>query len=201
MEHIMLNPFFQDMALLKLTEIEREYISRLAFLDADYVEYLSQFQYKPEEQVIVNYDEATGDLELEVRGKWHETILYEVPLLALISEAYFRYTDRDWNYDNQVENAVQKAKALLEHGCIFSEFGTRRRRDFKTHDLVMKTIYETNEQYKKDCAAANQSPKGNCAGTSNVLLAMKYNVLPIGTVGKSFVYNMQIRIFFFSFFF
>lgn len=189
MERVMLNPFFQDMALLKLTEIEREYISRLAFLDAGYVEYLSQFQYKPEEQVIVNYDEATGDLELEVRGKWHETILYEVPLLALISEAYFRYTDRDWNYDNQVENAVQKTKALLEHGCIFSEFGTRRRRDFKTHDLVMKTIYKTNEQYKKDCAAANQSPKGNCAGTSNVLLAMKYNVLPIGTVGKSFVYN------------
>lgn len=185
----MLNSFFQDMALLKLTEIEREYISRLNFLDADYVEYLSQFQYKPEEQVVLNYDEVTGDLELEVRGKWHETILYEVPLLALISEAYFRYTDRDWNYDNQVENAVQKTKALLEHGCIFSEFGTRRRRDFKTHDLVMKTIYETNEQYKKDCFTANQSPKGNCAGTSNVLLAMKYNVLPIGTVGKLFVYN------------
>ncbi|KAF1800768.1 Quinolinate phosphoribosyl transferase [Mucor lusitanicus] len=176
----------KDMALLKLTETEREFLSRLAFLDSDYVNYLAQFQYKPEEQVMVNYDEATGDLELEVRGTWHETILYEVPLLALISEAYFRHTDRDWNYDHQVERAEQKTKALLEHGCIFSEFGTRRRRDFKTHDLVMKTIYETTEQYKKDCAAKDQAPKGNCAGTSNVFLAMKYNVVPIGTVAHEF---------------
>ncbi|KAI8640768.1 nicotinate phosphoribosyltransferase [Parasitella parasitica] len=172
----------KGMGHLKLTESEREYMSRLEFLDADYVDYLAQFQYKPEEQVFMNYDEATGDLELEVRGNWLETILYEVPLLALISEAYFRYTDRDWNYDNQAENAAKKTQELLKHGCTFSEFGTRRRRDFKTHDLVM---CEINEQYKRS-VAANQSSKGNCAGTSNVLLAMKYGVKPIGTVAHEF---------------
>jgi nicotinate phosphoribosyltransferase len=172
------------MAFLKLTEQEREFMSRLSYLDPEYIEYLAQFEFKPSEQVKTSFDEATGDFELEVTGQWLETILYEVPLLALISEAYFRFTDRDWNYDNQVENAIKKARTLVEHGCVFSEFGTRRRRDFKTHDLVMKTIHETNEAYKKECAAAGVAPKGNLAGTSNVYLAMKYNVVPIGTVGK-----------------
>lgn len=172
------------MELLKLTDVEREYMSRLSFFDKEYVDYLSEFQYKPSEQVETKFDEATGDFELEVSGKWHETILYEVPLLALISEAYFRFTDRDWNYESQVERAVQKTRALVEHGCVFSEFGTRRRRDFKTHDLVLKTIYETNEDYKQVCAKEGTTPKGNAAGTSNVFLAMKYNVPVIGTVGK-----------------
>lgn len=172
------------MGLLELTEIEREYMSGLPFFDKEYVDYLSEFRYKPSEQIVTKFDEITGDFELEVSGKWHETILYEVPLLALISEAYFRFTDCDWNYEGQVERAVQKTRALLEHGCVFSEFGTRRRRDFKTHDLVMKTIHVTNEDYKQVCAKQGTTPKGNVAGTSNVFLAMKYNVPAIGTVGK-----------------
>lgn len=169
------------MANLKLTDEEREYIARLPFLDAEYVDYLSQFRYRPDEQVKLKYDGR--DLELEVVGEWHETILYEVPLLALISEAYFRFTDRDWSYDGQVENAVQKTRKLIEHGCVFSEFGTRRRRDFKTHDTVMGAIHKTVKEYKEECAAKGQEPKGFCAGTSNVYLAKKYDVTPIGTVG------------------
>lgn len=172
------------MALLKLTQEEQKYMSNLAFLDQDYVEYLSKFEYKPEEQVKISFDGATEDMELEVSGTWLETILYEVPLLALISEAYFRFTDRDWSYDSQLENAQKKARALLEHGCTFSEFGTRRRRDFKTHELVMKTICDTNEEYKKECAVNGTNPMGAFSGTSNVHLAIKYNVLAIGTVGK-----------------
>jgi nicotinate phosphoribosyltransferase len=172
------------MALLKLNEQEREFMSSLPYLDPEYINYLAKFEFKPDQQVKTSFDKASGDFELEVTGQWLETILYEVPLLALISEAYFRFTDRDWNYDNQKENAIKKTRALVEHGCVFSEFGTRRRRDFKTHDLVMKTIYETNEEYKKECVAAGITPKGSVTGTSNVYLAMKYNVPAIGTVGK-----------------
>lgn len=176
----------KDMALLQLTDAEREYMSKFTFFDQEYVDFLYNFRYKPEEQVKTSFDEATGDFELEVSGKWHETILYEVPLLALISEAYFKFTDRDWSYDDQVENAVHKTRALVEHGCVFSEFGTRRRRDFKTHDLVMGTIKNTNEEYKKECEKEGKTPKGTIAGTSNVYLAMKYNVVAIGTVAHEF---------------
>ena len=172
------------MAYLKLTEQERDYMSKFTFFDQEYIDYLSQFQYHPQEQVKTNYDETTGDFELQITGKWHEVILYEVPLLALISEAYFKFTDRDWSYDGQVESATKKARTLLEHGCVFSEFGTRRRRDFKTHNLVMGTLHQVYEEYKKECEEENKTPKGALSGTSNVYLAMKYNVVAIGTVGK-----------------
>ncbi|KAG2231981.1 nicotinate phosphoribosyltransferase [Thamnidium elegans] len=176
----------KDMEHLRLTETEREYMSKLSFFDQEYVDYLSQFQYKPSEQIKIKYDETTHELDLEITGKWHETILYEVPLLALISEAYFRFTDCDWNYDGQVEKANQKTRELLEYGCVFSEFGTRRRRNFKTHDLVMKSIYQTSEAYKEECQKLDKVPKGSFSGTSNVYLAMKYNVLAIGTVAHEF---------------
>ncbi|KAI8098220.1 nicotinate phosphoribosyltransferase [Gilbertella persicaria] len=176
----------KDLELLKLTESERDYLSRLPYMTKEYVDYLFTFQYKPSEQVNIEYDESTGDLQLEVTGKWHETILYEVPLLALISEAYFRFTDRDWNYEGQVEQAAEKTRILLEHGCIFSEFGTRRRRDYKTHDLVMNAIHRTHQEYKKKCEEAGVPTKGNVSGTSNVYLAMKYNVPAVGTCAHEF---------------
>jgi nicotinate phosphoribosyltransferase len=44
--------------------------------------------------------------------------------------------DTDWSHDGQVELARQKGIELLEHGCTFSEFGTRRRRDLQTQDLL-----------------------------------------------------------------
>ncbi|KAI8982247.1 nicotinate phosphoribosyltransferase [Mycotypha africana] len=172
-----------DMENLRLTEAEREYMSKLTFFDQDYIDYLSKFRFRPREQVRTKFDEATCDMELEVIGQWHETILYEVPLLALISEAYFKFTDRDWNYDGQVENAEKKTRALVEHGCVFSEFGTRRRRDFKTHDLVMDTLVKTNKEVQKEL---KDKKKGNVSGTSNVYLAMKYNTAVIGTVAHEF---------------
>ena len=46
-----------------------------------------------------------GDLYVLVKGKWVETILYEIPLLVLISECYFKFSNTDWNYDGQEEKA------------------------------------------------------------------------------------------------
>ncbi|KAG0169990.1 nicotinate phosphoribosyltransferase [Apophysomyces sp. BC1034] len=171
----------RDMEKLSLTVGEREYMTRFAFFDESYITYLSNFRYRPSEQVQTRFDPVTEDFELEVSGLWHEVILYEVPLLALISEAYFRFVDRDWNYDGQAQNAQQKATALLEHGCVFSEFGTRRRRDFKTHDIVMGAIHAAHQAYK-----TLGSGKGAVMGTSNVYLAMKYEVNAIGTVAHEF---------------
>ena len=117
-----------------------------------------------------------GDLRLDVRGLWLDTILYEVPLLALISEAYFRFCDKDWRYKGQEEKAYNKAMSLLEHGCNFSEFGTRRRRDYHTHELVMQGLMRAAEVAKK------QQWSGKLSGTSNVHFAMKCGIPPVGTV-------------------
>ena len=117
-----------------------------------------------------------GDLHLDVGGLWLHTILYEIPLLALASEAYFRFCDKDWTHEGQEEKAYNKGIQLLEHGCLFSEFGTRRRRDYHTHNLVMQGLTRSASDAKQ------HGWRGKLTGTSNVHFAMKYGVPPVGTV-------------------
>lgn len=97
-------------------------------------------------------------------------------MLALTSEAYFRFCNTDWNHDGQEESARRKGQTLLENGCLFSEFGTRRRRDYETQDLVMKGLCEASRRGRE------KGLDGRLTGTSNVHFAMKYDLSPVGTV-------------------
>lgn len=76
----------------------------------------------------------------------------------------------------QEEQAFQKGITLLKHGCNFSEFGTRRRRDYQTHQLVMQGLVRAAKE-----GSAEGYP-GKLTGTSNVHFAMKCGVPPVGTV-------------------
>jgi nicotinate phosphoribosyltransferase len=71
------------------------------YLPKAYLQYLSTFRLYPRKQVRCAWDEDTYDLSIIVSGLWIETILYEIPLLALVSEAYFRFVDTDWDYVGQ----------------------------------------------------------------------------------------------------
>lgn len=105
-----------------------------------------------------------------------DTILYEIPILALTSEAYFKFMDKDWTYEGQEEKAYDKGMMLLEGGCIVSEFGSRRRRDYHTQALVFRGLVKASKDAQK------KGFKGKVSGTSNVHLAMRFNIPPIGTV-------------------
>ena len=117
-----------------------------------------------------------GHVELRTAGLWVETILYEIPLLALISEAYFKFCDRDWTYAGQVEQAKKKGLILMENGCMASEFGSRRRRDYRTQDMVIEGLRQAQEE------GAARGYRGKITGTSNVHFAMRYGIPPVGTV-------------------
>ncbi len=121
-------------------------------------------------------EEDVGAIDLLIKGSWVETILYEIPLLALTSEAYFRFMDRDWTYDGQEEKAYGKGMRLLEAGCIVSEFGTRRRRDYHTQALVFRGLVKAKKEGEKT------GLPGKISGTSNVHLAMRFGIPPVGTV-------------------
>ena len=97
-------------------------------------------------------------------------------MLALTSEAYFRFMDTDWNYEGQEEKAFEKGMTLLEAGCITSEFGTRRRRDYHTQALVLRGLVKASKEAEK------KGFPGQLSGTSNVHLAMRFNIPPVGTV-------------------
>lgn len=86
------------------------------------------------------------------------------------------FTDKEWDYNQQEEKAYRKGCTLLENGCVFSEFGSRRRRDYHTHDLVMQGLSRAAAEGKK------QGWKGVFTGTSNVHFAMKYDTNAVGTV-------------------
>lgn len=145
---------------------------------------MQDFRLKPREQIIPTFtpDVDTGngtdvgEFKLDIKGLWVETILYEIPLLALTSEAYFRFMDTDWTYDGQEEKAYDKGMQLLEGGCIVSEFGTRRRRDYHTQALVFRGLVKANKDGEM------KGLPGKISGTSNVHLAMRFGIPPIGTV-------------------
>lgn len=172
-------------ANIRVSPEEIEFLKkRCPYFNDAYLKFLTTLTLTPSEQIEITWtpdndtgsDEDVGPVEYLIKGRWVETILYEIPLLALTSQAYFIFCDKDWDYTGQEEKAFRKGCTLLEHGCIFSEFGSRRRRDYHTHDLVMKGL----------CAAAEESQKkgwkGVFTGSSNVHFAMKYNVDPVGTV-------------------
>lgn len=175
---------------IRLTEKEEDYLRRTCkYFSEPYLKYLKTFRFKPEQQVKLGFhpindtgaEDDIGNISLTIDGLWLETILYEIPLLALISETYFKFIDRDWTYDGQVERAKKKGEQLCQSGCFFSEFGSRRRRDYHTHDLILRGL-----QQAQDEAEGQSSWPGKFTGTSNVHFAMKYGVPPVGTVAHEF---------------
>ncbi|KAK6454215.1 nicotinate phosphoribosyltransferase [Scheffersomyces xylosifermentans] len=165
------------LADLRFTSDEIEYLKKtLPQLPDEYIEYLATFKLDPKNQVKYANDDKDNlaNFELEIVGNWDETILYEIPILALLSEAFFKFVDTDWNYEGQEELAKSKCEDLFRHKCLFSEFGTRRRRSFKAQDIVVRALKEY----------AQNHPEGSkyLLGTSNVLLAKNYDLKPIGTV-------------------
>ena len=134
------------LANLKLTDKEYLYLKEnLTYLTPGYIEYLKNFRYNPS-NISIKLTED-NNLELEIKGKWVETILFEVPLMAIISELYFKMIDIDCEYNESKikENALHKIKKLNENKCLFADFGTRRRRSFKVQDMVVEVFNEFNK--------------------------------------------------------
>lgn len=154
----------QLMSKLKLTDNEYDWMkNNLPFLPIAYRQYLAAYRFNPN-QVNVTLS-PTGQLEIKIKGKWRDTILWEVPLMAIISEIYFKMMDTDWSMKGQVELAISKAKTLSEANCLFADFGSRRRRNFETQEIVVREM---------------KNFKG-FTGTSNPFLAMKYDIKALGT--------------------
>ena len=181
----------ESLANLSVGEDEIDWLRETCpYFTTDYLDFLKALRLTPKKHVELSFrpicspvsdptlSSTPGDISVSIRGPWVETILYEVPMLALISEAYFKFVDQDWNYDGQAAKAESKGRRLLESGCVFSEFGTRRRRDYKTHELVMGGLIAATKTSK----ASSENMKGSFTGTSNVHFAMRFGVPPIGTV-------------------
>ncbi|SPO30823.1 related to polyketide synthase required for biosynthesis of fumonisin mycotoxins [Ustilago trichophora] len=171
---------------LQLTRQERGWLeSTCPYLRSDYLDYLEKFRFDPKSQVSVDFVASTedqqgrewGDLSLRVQGVWSDVIFYEVPLMAIVSEMYFSTVDTDWSLEGQFEQAKAKAERLTSNGIRYSEFGTRRRRSYQTHRIVLEGLISGDSS-----STSTSVGNGKLLGTSNVHFAQLYNLVPIGTV-------------------
>lgn len=164
---------------LAITQEEIDYMKRRCYYIPDwFYSYLKGFRYD-RRRVRATQDEQ-GHLSVEIEGPWSEVILLEVKLLAIISELYYIMTDQaaSFDYDDYATRAAHKAARLIEAGCSFSDFGTRRRASFRAQEAVVSAM----KQYSVDYPGT-----GCFAGTSNVWLAMKYDLVPIGTMAHELI--------------
>lgn len=162
------------MADVGLTEAEYTYLKGLRFFKPAYLEYLRNYRFDPNE-VKVGLVSRTDDLSLSISGPWHRTILWEVPLMAMISELYFAEVNTSWHIDLEKYGELTLAKDnAINHP--YAEFGTRRRRSYEIQNFVCKTLKENGK---------------NCFGTSNVHLAMKHDLKLVGTMAHEWIMGIS----------
>ncbi len=156
----------QAMRALKLSSKEKEYLQvTCPYLDPTYLDFLQGYCYNPEEVAI---EQDGGELSIGIEGFWYRTILWEVPILSIVSELYYKLNNFSRQSDEEVINITkEKIRKYAELGVTVAEFGTRRRHSYQVHQLVVKAL----KKYGED----------SFAGSSNVHLAMMNGVKPIGT--------------------
>ena len=117
-----------------------------------------------------------GHLHIEIEGLWADTILLEVKILAIISELFYMFNKQaqEFDYQELYDNTYHKTERLLEAGCVFSDFGTRRRASLVAEETAVRAM--------KDCYDSKEW-KGRFVGTSNIHLAMKYDLTPVRNNG------------------
>jgi len=157
------------MEKLKLSKDEKYWLKdKCYFLDPTYLDFLHGYQYDSSEVGII---QKGGELEISIEGYWYRTILWEVPLMALISELYFKMTKQEpWDAAKREKNNLVKKNLFKMNGMHYADFATRRRYSFLVHDEVVGHF-----------AGRLSLNTENFVGTSNVFLAYKHNIKPIGT--------------------
>ena len=164
---------------LSFTEEELEYLNNIRWIKGSYVDFLRLWRPRFED-FHISCDNECG-LSLETTGTWLNTSMYEIPTLAIVNEVYFRMA-YDYNelYKQFKRKLQAKKKALLDGTYVignFSEFGLRRRLSAQAQEYAVKELAEVK---KSVCSS-------NCVGTSNIYLAKKYNLIPVGTMAHEWI--------------
>ena len=168
----------QAFCQLRFTEEELEYLDNITWIKGTYVDFLRLWQPRYEEFTITT--DAPCGLAIDAAGTWLNTTMYEIPVLAIVNEVYFRMA---YDYDvllKQFKRRLDEKVRLLEEDTYrlsdFSEFGLRRRLSAEAQEMAVKAIAEVE-----------LPADSHFIGTSNVYLAKKFNLKPVGTMAHEWV--------------
>ncbi len=168
----------QAFCQLRFTEDELEYLDNITWIKGTYVDFLRLWQPRYEEFTITT--DAPCGLAIDAAGTWLNTSMYEIPVLAIVNEVYFRMA---YDYDvllKQFKRRLDEKVRLLEEDTYrlsdFSEFGLRRRLSAEAQEMAVKALAEVE-----------LPADSHFIGTSNVYLAKKFNLKPVGTMAHEWI--------------
>ena len=172
-----INEQIDHLCTLHFTEEELDYLRSIRFIKNDFVEFLRLWH--PIREYVKTELSENGELSIVVSGPLFSAMQFEIFLLEIVNEVYFRMK---FDYEKLLSSAKERLEQKIKdfgsgkYTFKFAEFGCRRRLSREWEDEVVKRLaFETE----------------NCVGTSNVFLAMKYNLTPIGTYAHEFVQMYQ----------
>jgi nicotinate phosphoribosyltransferase len=159
---------------LRLTPEEYDWFRRCCpWLKLGYLQWLRQFRFDPSQVRIEQRDAAVS---IEIEGPWIETIYWEVPLLALVSELHYVNEKPDAAWEDRLRT---KAERFESAGVSYLDFGTRRRFTYAVQDRVCAILKPFAPLFR---------------GTSNCHFAMKHGIAPQGTFAHELPMALQAKV-------
>ncbi|AQZ98834.1 nicotinate phosphoribosyltransferase [Comamonas kerstersii] len=194
---VQLAPYVQEirdevraLCQLQFQEAELAYLRSLRFVKSDFVDFLSLFRLNEKYITITPLD--NGEIDISIKGPWLHVIPFEIPVLAIVNEVYFRNTQPVPDFMEGRRRLDEKI-ALLRgeglEGLKIADYGTRRRFSRAWHEEVLRVLCA-----KLGTGAQRPEPghgPGQFAGTSNVLYAMRLGITPLGTMAHEFLQACQ----------
>lgn len=163
-----------NLCTLQFSKDELDYLSHIPFFKKDFIDFLSLFKLNRDH--VIPSVSPQGTLQINVKGSWLLTILFEVPVLAIVNEIYFRNMVPDPDYKGARSEIDKKISIIRKNSEViqFADFGTRRRHSLRWHEEVVRHLKHTLD------------PK-NFIGTANVFFARELGIKPIGTMAHEWI--------------
>ncbi len=162
---------------LRFTQDELDYLASLPFIQSNFIDYLRYFQLNPDNVRI----ETNQELDIIIQGSWFHTILFEVPVLAIVNEIYCQHQMPEPDYPEarqRLKAKIDQIQALTQPELFkFSDFGSRRRFSKIWQQEMITTLAE--------------NVPNSLIGTSNVYFAKQLGLMPIGTMAHEFLQAAQ----------
>ncbi len=172
-----INAQIDHLCTLTFTKAELDYLRSIRFIKGDYVEFLRLW--RPIRDYVETQLHEDGTMDIIVRGPLFSAMQFEIYLLEIVNEVYFRMKYDYAALRASAEEKLNRKIADFQAGKYtfqFAEFGSRRRLSREWEEVVVRRLSQETD---------------NCVGTSNVYFAMKYNLTPIGTYAHEFVQMYQ----------
>jgi len=175
---------------LQFREAELAYLRSMRFIKSDFIDFLGLFSLN--EKYITVSSMPTGEIDITIRGPWLHTILFEIPVLAIVNEVYFRNTRKLPDLvegRRRLDVKIEQLRAGELADLKIADYGTRRRFSRAWQEEVLRVLAGRLGTTQRP--GAEPGVPGQFAGTSNVLFALKLGLTPLGTMAHEYLQACQ----------